>query len=318
MRSTTSIARTPSPARADGPPAIDVRGLTRRHGDRLAVDRLDLTVRPGRVTGFVGPNGAGKTTTIRMLLGLVRPTAGTGTVLGEPLAHPARYLARVGALIEGPAFLPRSTACDNLLMLARLDGNEDRIRPVLEQVGLADRRDDRVADYSLGMRQRLGIAAALLPDPALLILDEPTNGLDPAGIREIRGLLADLARAGTTVLVSSHLLGEIQAICDDLVVLRQGRRLFSGPLEDLLAVQGPRLMVRPEFADDAPRLRDVVASLDLTADAAADGGLAIRAGAEHAPALNRAAMQEGITLRELRAEIPDLEATFLAMTAQEG
>ena len=207
--------------------AISVTDLTKRYGERNAVDHISFDVPRGTICGFVGPNGAGKTTTIRMLLGLVKPTTGAGTVLGEPLTHPERFLGKVGALIEGPAFYPALSGRENLKVLATL-GNfpHDRVDQLLDQVGLLDRATSKFKTYSLGMKQRLGIAAALLPSPELLILDEPTNGLDPAGIQEVRELLGHLAGYGLTVLVSSHLLSEIEAIADDLVMLRHGKVLF--------------------------------------------------------------------------------------------
>src|SRR6478752_99479 len=201
-------------------PIIRVEALTKRYGHRVAVDSLSFEVPRGVVAGFIGPNGAGKTTTLAMLLGLVAPSAGVGQVLGVDLGHPAGYLGRVGALIETPALYQGLTAVENLRVLTALgDHDRSRISIVLEQVGLADRAGDRFGTYSLGMKQRLGIAAALLGDPDLLILDEPTNGLDPVGIREIRTLIASLTSEQRTVLVSSHLLSEVEQICDHLVII---------------------------------------------------------------------------------------------------
>ena len=205
------------------PLALATNGLTKRFGDRTVVDRVDLAIPAGSVCGFVGPNGAGKTTTIRMLLGLIRPTAGGGSILGGSLAEPATYLRKVGALIEAPAFYPQLSGRDNLRALARLGRLKlTAIEPVLARVGLSDRAGDKYRSYSLGMKQRLGIAAALLPEPELLILDEPTNGLDPAGIVEMRGLVRSFADDGMTVLVSSHLIAEIEQVCDYVVMIRAG------------------------------------------------------------------------------------------------
>ncbi len=199
-------------------PAIRTENLTKTYGTRNAVDGVSLEVPAGVIAGFVGPNGAGKTTTIRMLLSLIRPTTGSVAVLGTPASRPAEYLPRVGALIEGPAFYPGLSARRNLEILATLGGfSTQRVDPLLEQVGLQGRERDAVKTYSLGMRQRLGIAAALLPNPALLILDEPTNGLDPAGILEIRELLRHLKEQGVTILVSSHLLAEVEHIADWII-----------------------------------------------------------------------------------------------------
>ena len=202
------------PLNASPPLALSTSGLTKSYGTRAAVSDLNLAIPQGVISGFVGPNGAGKTTTIRMLLGLIAPTAGSGEVLGADLGQPRNFLHRVGAMIESPAFYPTLSGERNLGVLARLGGipqmNIDR---ALHRVGLADRATDPFRSYSLGMKQRLGIAAALLPDPDLLILDEPTNGLDPAGIAEMRVLFRSLADDGITIFVSSHLLSEIAQIC---------------------------------------------------------------------------------------------------------
>ena len=218
--------------------AVSTKGLTKRFGDRTVVDRVDLAIPAGSVCGFVGPNGAGKTTTIRMLLGLIRPTAGGGSILGGSLAEPPTYLRKVGALIEAPAFYPQLSGQDNLRALARLGQlNLKTVAPALARAGLTARAGDKYRSYSLGMKQRLGIAAALLPDPELLILDEPTNGLDPAGIVEMRGLIRSFADDGMTVLVSSHLISEIEQICDYVVMIRAGRLVHQGSVADLRATQ---------------------------------------------------------------------------------
>ena len=235
--------------------ALCVTGLTKRYGDRTVVDRLDIDLPSGVVAGFIGPNGAGKTTTMAMLLGLVRPTAGSGEVLGLPLTDPAAYLPRVGALIESPAFYPSLSGRENLQMFADVGGLDSRSIPdLLALVGLASRGDDRYRTYSLGMKQRLGIAAALLGDPDLLILDEPANGLDPQGVRDIRALVGTLAGTGRTVLVSSHDLSELEQICDWLVLIDGGRSLYQGPTDALLdgAIEG--LAVTPEHAEDRDAL----------------------------------------------------------------
>ncbi|WP_433219280.1 ABC transporter ATP-binding protein [Dactylosporangium sp. CS-047395] len=213
----------------DTPPAVVVRGLTKRYGSRAVVDRLDFEIPAGTVAGLIGPNGAGKTTILRMLLGLVRPDGGTGTVIGQSITTPAAYLPSVGALVEGPAFYPGLSGARNLAVYATLAGTDrSRVPIVLERLGLADRAADAYRTYSLGMRQRLGIAAALLGDPALVVLDEPTNGLDPSGIREMRGIIRSIREDGRTVLVTSHLLNEVQQVCDWLIVINQGRRRFEG------------------------------------------------------------------------------------------
>jgi ABC-2 type transport system ATP-binding protein len=215
--------------------ALETHGLSKRFGKRPAVDGLTMSVPAGSIAGFIGPNGAGKTTTLRLLLGLVHPDAGSATVLGSPLTEPDRYLPRVGALVEAPAFYPSLSGRTNLDVLARLGGYpRSRVGEVLETVGLSDRARDRVGAYSLGMKQRLGVAMALLPDPDLLVLDEPANGLDPLGIIEMRGLLRRLRGAGKTILLSSHLLGELEQVADWLVMLHEGKALFCGSAKDLL------------------------------------------------------------------------------------
>ena len=243
------------------PPAVSLRGLTKRYGDRAAVEDLTIDVPAGVVAGFVGPNGAGKTTTMAMLLGLVTPTEGTGSVLGAPLADPASYLGRVGALIEGPAFYPGLTGAQNLAVLATAGGHDPAEVPeLLELVGLGERGDDRFRRYSFGMKQRLGIAGALLGDPSLLILDEPINGLDPAGVHEMRGLIGRLASGERTVLVSSHVLAELEQVCDWLIVIDGGRLIFQGPADELLDRTGARLVVAPEHPADLDRLGGLLAA----------------------------------------------------------
>lgn len=299
--------------------AIVTRGLTKRFGGLTAVDRLDLEVPSGGVVGFVGPNGSGKSTTIRMLLGLLTPTAGTGEVLGSPIDRPSRYAHRVGALIESPSFVPALSARKNLRSLAALRGLPiARVDAVLETVGLAGRDRDPVRTYSLGMKQRLAIAAALLPDPELLILDEPTNGLDPAGIVEVRSLLMELGEQGRTLLVSSHLLSEIEAACGHVVIIRFGEMLFSGALADLMTRTASHVGVVSEHEADLERLFGLYVGLGY--GVRQNGGeLVVEAPAAIAPELNRVAAQNGITLRRLAPHEETLEETFLRMTgARDG
>src|SRR5690349_4223136 len=222
---------------------IETEALTKRYGETSAVQELGLRVRRGEVYGFLGPNGAGKTTTLRMLLGLVRPTAGRAAVLGAPAGE---RLARIGAMVEAPAFYPYLSGRDNLRVLAGHAGvARERIDVVLDEVRLLDRGGDRVSGYSLGMKQRLGVAAALLKDPELLILDEPTNGLDPAGMAEMRSLIRDLGQGNRTVLLSSHLLGEIEQICDRVGVIRGGKLVAEGTVDELRGKDTLRIGAQP-------------------------------------------------------------------------
>jgi ABC-2 type transport system ATP-binding protein len=298
--------------------AVLTHGLTKRFGHRLAVDGLDLRIPARSVSGFVGPNGAGKTTTIRMLLGLIRPSAGSGTVLGHPLGQARSYLGSVGALIEGPTFYPALSGRENLMVLARLGGlAKKRVDAVLERVGLSSRCLDQFRTYSLGMRQRLGIAAALLPSPELLVLDEPTNGLDPHGIAEIRAMMRSFADDGMTVFVSSHLLAEIQQICENLVVIEAGRLLFQGSVEELLAARAPELIVRTENPGDARYLLSLVRGTGRSARVLGEydsSMLEIVADCSFAADLNRLAMSNGITLVHLSERRSTLEEAFFEIT----
>jgi len=297
--------------------SIRTTGLTKDFGDFRAVDDLNLDLPEGGVTGFVGPNGAGKSTTIRMLLGLIKPTRGGGEVLGQPITDPSSYLHRVGALIEAPAFYPSLTGEENLRVFATLGGHpRTRIAEMLQIVGLGDRGRDKYKNYSLGMKQRLGIAVALLPDPDLLVLDEPTNGLDPQGIVEIRNLLMDLGASGKTVFVSSHLLAEIQAACDSIVMIDHGGVVFSGTMIDLLDRNSPTIRAAAENESDT----NVLIQLAKTAGyhtTRVNGGIEIIAPAYWAPEFNRLAWLAGITLRELRTTSADLEQAFFAMTGND-
>ncbi len=297
--------------------ALSVTGLTKRYGERVAVDDLSLEVPRGVVAGFVGPNGAGKTTTMAMLLGLVRPTAGVGAVLGHPITDPAAYLPRVGALIESPAFYPALSGAANLAVLANVGGhNPDRIPGLLELVGLEGRGDDRYKGYSLGMKQRLGIAAALLGEPDLLILDEPANGLDPQGVREMRGLVGTLAGSGRTVLVSSHDLSELEQVCDWLVLIERGRSLYQGPTADLLDGVARGIAVAPQEPGDRVALERLIVEAGHQVDHDDDRLVIDIDGAdadEVAAAVNRAAFDAGIVLVELSPLRSTLEDRYLSM-----
>ena len=294
--------------------AISVKNLSKKYDDTFAVSRANFSVPVGSVCGFVGPNGSGKTTTIRMLLGLIGATSGTGEVLGHSITQPEKYLPLVGAMIEGPAFYPALSGAENLRVLATIGGFPiDRVQELLNLVGLGDRADSKYKTYSLGMKQRLGIAAALLPEPQLLILDEPTNGLDPEGIQEIRDLLRSLAETGATVFVSSHLLSELELISDHLVMLRKGEVVFAGPIQELFLAQQPFIIASGSNESD-------LAALLAIAEEAGHVGV-IRAGVVHikgpaawAPVLNKLAFDKGITLTQLIPQLPNLEETFFEMT----
>ena len=296
------------------PLALDVADLSKKYGDRMALSHANFEVPMGSICGFVGPNGSGKTTTIRMLLGLITPSTGGGHVLGESITQPEKYLPKVGAMIEGPAFYPALTGKQNLAVLAKLGGfSTDQIQKLLELVDLGDRGDSKFKTYSLGMKQRLGIAAALLPNPKLLVLDEPTNGLDPAGIHEVRTLLRKLADNGTTVFVSSHLLSEIEMISDYLVMLREGKVIFSGKTSDLLAAQKPLILAKPENQNDLAKLNQIAQGLGLDSKIKEDL-VEASADASFAAKLNKAAFDAGITLTSLTSIRPTLEETFFEMT----
>ncbi|MEI8148965.1 MAG: ABC transporter ATP-binding protein [Actinomycetes bacterium] len=296
--------------------AISVSELSKVYGDRQAVSQASFEVPVGSICGFVGPNGSGKTTTMRMLLGLIKPTQGTGSVLGEDIKHPEKYLSQVGAMIEGPAFYPALSGAENLRVLASIGGfSQKRVATLLEQVGLGDRGDSKYKTYSLGMKQRLGIAAALLPQPKLLVLDEPTNGLDPSGIQEIRNLIKEMAKSGTSIFVSSHLLSELEMISDHLVMLREGKVIFTGRTDDLLAAQNPLLVVKPEFAVDLNRLVEIATKHGKKVTVL-DGSITIFGAVDWAPSFNRLAFEAGITLSGLSVIQPSLEETFFEMTGE--
>jgi ABC-type multidrug transport system ATPase subunit len=299
--------------RADGL-VIETRDLGKRYGERVvAVDRLSLQVRRGEVYGFLGPNGAGKTTTLRMLLGLIRPTSGSVLVLGAPPGAP-EGLARIGALIETPSFYPFLSGHDNLHVLARHAGvPATRIGPALEEVELTARSGDRFRTYSLGMKQRLGIAAALIKDPDLLILDEPTNGMDPAGMAEMRSFIRNLVGGTRTVLLSSHLMTEVEQICDRVGVISKGTLVGEGTVDELRG--GESLWFRAEPVD---RAMEVVRTLRGVGDVArADGGFRVAADSKAAPEINRALVEAGIAVAELRRERASLEKAFLELTDSE-
>jgi ABC-2 type transport system ATP-binding protein len=294
------------------PEVIRCEGLTKRYGSTLAVDGLDLSVTDGQVFGFLGPNGAGKTTTMRMLLGLIRPTSGRASLNGRPVPDPAG-LARVGAMIEEPAFYPWLTGQRNLEALALsgppLPGPRGAtIAAVLDRVGLSAVARRKVKTYSQGMRQRLGLAVALLRRPTLLLLDEPANGMDPAGIREFRTLLRSMAGEGTTVFLSSHLLAEVQQVCDQVAVLAGGHLVEQGSIAGLSAAR-PRVRVIIDPADQ-PAARTLLARWPLRADGA--GGLVVETASGRE--VNQALGRGGIWAHQILAEHAGLEEAFLQLT----
>jgi len=296
--------------------AISVTDLSKKYESGFAVSHTNFQVPAGTICGFVGPNGAGKTTTIRMLLGLITPTGGTGEILGQSISSPDKYLSQVGAMIEGPAFYPALTGAENLKVLATLGGFPiERVQTLLEQVGLGDRAKSKYKTYSLGMKQRLGIAAALLPNPKLLMLDEPTNGLDPEGIQEVRALLRSLADNGTTVFVSSHLLSELEIISDYLVMLRKGEVVFAGKIEELLLAQQNVLIVKGQNPGDLEKILAIATSMGHSATIR-NSEVHVQADADWAATLNRAAFDAGITLAQLTPQLPNLEETFFEMTGE--
>lgn len=294
--------------------AISVRDLSKRYETGFAVSHANFEVPLGTICGFVGPNGAGKTTTIRMLLGLISPTGGTAEILGESINNPDKYLSQVGAMIEGPAFYPALSGEENLKVLATLGGFPvERVAELLKKVGLEGRGGSKYKTYSLGMKQRLGIAAALLPNPKVLILDEPTNGLDPEGIQEIRDLLKNLASLGTTVFVSSHLLSELELISEYIVMLRKGEVVFAGTMQELLLEQQPVILVKTEKESDLQKIAEIAHYAGHHSQNRS-GALHIEAPAEWAGELNRRAFEAGIVLTQLAPQLPNLEETFFEMT----
>jgi ABC-2 type transport system ATP-binding protein len=307
-----------APAGADL--AITTSGLAMRfRGGQVAVDHIDLAVPHGSVYGFLGPNGSGKTTTIRMLLGLVHPTAGTFAMLGTDLRDLDSVLPRVGALVEGPAFYPFLSGRQNLARCDAADPSADlttaraRIDHALDQVGLLAAADKRYRAYSLGMKQRLGIAAGLLRPRDLMILDEPTNGLDPQGTREIRSLVKQIAADGTTVFVSSHLLAEVEQICSHVGVMSTGRLVFQGPLTELRGRGVARISIRTTEVSAAADVLDKLGLTDVVVD---DGRVSAGLG-EHAPEkINAELVHAGVPVAGLETVRPSLEDLFVELTGE--
>ncbi|MGH2729573.1 MAG: ABC transporter ATP-binding protein [Actinomycetota bacterium] len=303
-------------------PIIEIEGLHKKYrrlrgGETRALDGLDLTVDEGGVFGFLGPNGAGKTTTIRCLLALVQPSAGSCRILGvDSKRELANVITRIGSIVETPAMFPNFSGRRNLLLLGRIQGIGPRtVDAVLERVGLASRANDKVRTYSLGMKQRLGIAAALLKDPELLILDEPANGLDPAGIKEVRDLLRNLGREGRTVFVSSHILSEVQQVCDRVAILARGKCVASGPVRDVLTRgRATGLIVG---LDELERGAAVLKAKGI--DAVVDGGvIRVNIPPPEAAKVTKILATEELYVTLLRPDEVDLETVFLELTGEGG
>jgi ABC-2 type transport system ATP-binding protein len=293
---------------------VVARGLTKRYGALVAVDGVDLTVHAGDVFGYLGPNGAGKTTSLRMLLGLIRPTGGSIELFGrDPLVRGARALDGVAGFVEAPAFYPYLSGRRNLRLLADYDEprSRSRIEEVLDLVELGDRGDDRVGGYSHGMKQRLGIAASLLRSPRLLLLDEPTTGLDPAGMRDMRLLVRRLSGEGITVLLSSHLLAEVEELCNRVAIIRKGRIVYEGALSELRERAGTTWRLR---TSDQARARAIALAHGIADISSADGELRFAAAEEAVATLTIALGQARVGIIGLRADAATLEDMFLELT----
>jgi ABC-2 type transport system ATP-binding protein len=295
-------------------PTIEIRGLSKRYGDVLAVDDLSFTAREGTVTGFLGPNGAGKTTTLQMLLGLVAPTAGSASIDGQPYSKLSQPSRRVGAVLESTGFHPGRRARDHLRVLAVSAGlPTSRVEEVLNRVDLTEAASKRVKGFSLGMRQRLGLASALLGEPEVLILDEPANGLDPQGVHWLRTFLRSFADEGGTVLVSSHLLAEVSQLVDDVVIIAKGRLIIESPLSALADKSRPGVRVRTPQADGL-----LAALSEKQIDAQLEAPDCLVAWGTTPEVVGVAASEIGAVIYGMSIESFDLEQTFLELTAREG
>ncbi|WP_431936359.1 ATP-binding cassette domain-containing protein [Micromonospora sp. RP3T] len=300
---------------------LEIEGLrktyrSRKRGVRHALDGFDMRVEAGQVHGFLGPNGSGKTTTLRTLLGLIRPNGGRMAILGQELPRSLPAVAgQVGAIVESPQFFPHFSARDTLSLLAQAgELPKQRVDEVLELVGLRDRAGERVKTYSLGMKQRLAVASALLKDPKLLILDEPANGLDPGGIREMRRLMRELAESGMTVVLSSHILGEIQLICDSVTIISLGRRVAFGPVEQVLAAHSQgAVRVRLEAVADLPRAEETLTRSGIRVAAEVDH--LMLSGVDKPAVVSRLLAEQDLYVSELTPVAVDLESVFLELTA---
>jgi ABC-2 type transport system ATP-binding protein len=297
----------------DNTTIVETHGLTKRYGSGvLAVDSVDMSVRRGEVYGFLGPNGAGKTTTLRMLVGLIRPTSGTATVTGHQPGSPAG-LSRIGSLIESPGFYPYLSGRENMRVVADLAGvGFKRVEEVLDLVELGTRAGRKFGTYSTGMKQRLGVAAALLKDPELLILDEPTNGLDPQGMAEMRKLIKEIGQGERTVLLSSHLLGEVEQICDRVGVISNGHLVKQSTVQELLGEKG--VMVRAEPSDQASEL--LTRMFGAASVVHEDGYFHLKTDPSRSVEINRQLTAAGIGVSELRPFERSLEEVFFQLTGE--
>ena len=305
-------------AAPDGPPPIEVRGLVKRYGELTAVGGVDLTVRAGDVYGYLGPNGAGKTTSLRMMLGLIRPTAGTVRLFGRDPMESVQALEGVAGFVEAPTFYPYLNARSNLEMLAAFDGRgaRERIDQALETVELTDRQRDRVGGFSHGMRQRLGIAAALLRDPRLLLLDEPATGLDPAGMRDMRLLIHRLAEQGMTVLLSSHLLTEIEDVCNRVAIVRSGKIVYEGDIAALKRGAGTRYWL--STTDDERALSVCRAQPGIADVRSEHGRISFTAEESAVGVLSQALVEAGALIHAMAPQTVTLEDLFFSYTEGDG
>ncbi len=303
---------------ADGPPPVEVRGLVKRYGELTAVAGVDLTVNPGDVYGYLGPNGAGKTTSLRMMLGLIRPSAGSVRLFGRDPMESVRALEGVAGFVEAPTFYPYMSGRRNLELLAAFDGHgaSERIESALERVELSDRARDRVGGYSHGMRQRLGIAAALLREPRLLLLDEPSTGLDPAGMRDMRVLVRRLAGEGITVLLSSHLLTEVEEVCNRVAIVRSGAIVYEGEIADLKS--GAGTTYRLLTTDDERALAVCRAQPGLSNVRVEGARISFTADEAAVAELSQALVEAGALIRTLAPQTVTLEDLFFSLTEDAG
>jgi ABC-2 type transport system ATP-binding protein len=312
----TAVVRRPPAASVIGDKVVETKGLSKIYGKSItAVDRLDLSVYRGEVYGFLGPNGAGKTTTIRMLLGLIHPSSGTASVMGAAPGTP-NSLIKVGAIVETPAFFPYMSGRDNLRVLAMYCGVDmKRVDATLEQVELTPRARHKFSTYSLGMKQRLGIAAALLKEPDLLILDEPTNGLDPQGMADVRNLIIELGKGQRTVLISSHLLSEVELMCTRVGVIKKGKIVAEGTIDELRGA--PTLTVRATPPDLAKTIMVQDVGLENVTEIG-DGSFSLKVDAKRTAEINQHLVHGGVAVSELHMDERSLEDIFMELTGTEG